>query len=328
MAQLDVKTILKDISIRNKVTAEDVFLLRRSVYEDGLSSRHEVENLLIVQSGLTDASCTPEWSEFLIETVRDFLVYQEKPQGYVSSDNVAWLLGLVTLNGKVETKTEIDLLLHVLESSISVPEILGEFILKQVEDSIMTAQGPLAENRMKIGQVTKAHSDIVRRVLYAMGGHGTVSISQDEAEMLFNINDKSVYAYSDPSWNELFVKAITNYMMTASGYQVSSRQEALKNEAFLGDRAADIGGFMSRLLLNSLNEKFKVLTKGKKTQKNAKNEVDKINSLLSSDIAWLARRINHDGELHTNERALIECIQTEVPSIHPELIDVIHKKMG
>ena len=53
---------------------------------------------------------------------------------------------------------------------------------------------------------------------------------------------------NDAGWNELFVKAIANFVLSASGYEPPSRAEALRREAFFENADADIGGFFARMV--------------------------------------------------------------------------------
>ena len=64
--------------------------------------------------------------------------------------------------------------------------------------------------------MSKEAVDILRRIVYAFGGNGAVAMAKSEAEVLFDLNDATAGADNDPSWNDLFVKAIASYVMAAS----------------------------------------------------------------------------------------------------------------
>ena len=61
--------------------------------------------------------------------------------------------------------------------------------------------------------------ELLRRMLYAFGGDGNVAVTRAEAEVLFDINDATADAEPNPAWTDLFVKAIANVVMAASGQQ-------------------------------------------------------------------------------------------------------------
>jgi hypothetical protein len=70
-------------------------------------------------------------------------------------------------------------------------------------------------------------------MLYAFGGDGNIAVTQQEASVLFDINDATAETENHPAWSDLFVKALANFLMATSGYQVPTRQEALRREAWL-----------------------------------------------------------------------------------------------
>jgi hypothetical protein len=57
--------------------------------------------------------------------------------------------------------------------------------------------------------------------------------------VLFDINDATADADNHPSWRDLFVKAIANCVMSASGYAAPAREIALARDAWL-DRRGDL----------------------------------------------------------------------------------------
>ncbi len=331
MAELTLSSRIAAIAARNKITADDTLFLRREVYSDGLSSRHEAENLFALDSACTYRA--PEWTEFLVETVCDYIVHQEKPSGYISSDNATWLMAMISRDGKIDGESELELLVRVLENAREVPEPLGIFALKQVERAVVSGTGPLTKGRtLKIGEITRDETDFVRRAIFAMGGPGNIAITRQEAEMLFEINDKSVDALTDPTWNELFIKSIANHLMAMSGYNVGSREDALRHDAFLDSASAGVGGFMARLFSGSFGESFKSWTKGASiedrfAEANAERErlARESEEVTQSEATWIAGRIGRDGRLHENERALVEFLRKESPSIHPDLLSAINK---
>ncbi len=331
MAELTLEPRIAAIVARNKITAEDTLFLRSHVYQDGLASRFEAENLFALDSACVDRA--PEWSAFFMEAVCDYIVHQEKPSGYISSDNATWLMAMISRDGKIDSESELELLVRVLEESREAPSQLGTFALKQVELAVVTGDGPLAKGRtLKPGEITRYETDLVRRVLYAIGGDGNIAVTRAEAEMLFAINDKSVDALTDPTWNELFVKAIANHLMAVSGYNVGSREDALRHDAFLDSASTGMGGFLSRMLTGTFSESFKSWSKMdavedrfSQTNSELAAQSDAAEMISQSEASWLAGRIGRDGQLHDNERALVEFLRKESPNIHPDLLRAINK---
>ncbi|MER8896252.1 hypothetical protein NKI35_11015 [Mesorhizobium sp. M0676] len=101
------------LAAKDRITAEDVVMLRREVFADGVVTRGEAEALSALDATATD-KC-PQWPEFFVEAVTDYIVHQEKPAGYISEDNAGWLIQTISRDGMVDSVTELELLVHVLE---------------------------------------------------------------------------------------------------------------------------------------------------------------------------------------------------------------------
>ena len=331
MAEHNFQTRIAAIAASSKISAEDVFFLRQTVYADGLASRQEAEMLL----GLNDACAIrdPLWTPFVAESVCDYIVHQEVPQGYLSDYNARWLMSRLVHNGVVDGDCELELLVKVIETAKSVPLDLLRFTLEQVRLAVITGCGPMAfGSLLEKGRITKEETDLVRRVLYAMGSDGNIAITRPEAEMLFEINDASVDSLNDPSWNELFVKAVANHMMAVSGYNVGTREDALRHDAFLGDTSSMFTGFFTKMLSggaaavkdawkteDSIEDRF---AEANHDRAIASAEAEKI---TQGEAGWVAARIGGDGRLHDNERKLIEFLKEESPSLHPDLMVLLDK---
>lgn len=331
MAELMLEPRIAAIAARNRITADDVLFLRRNVYQDGMSSRGEVENLFALDGACHDKS--PEWAAFLIEAACDYIIHQEKPEGYLSEDNAAWLRRLIVRDGRIDRATELELMVRALETAKSAPASFADFVLAQTQGAITDARGALAQSDSTGAPRISAQAvAIVRRVLFAMGGHSNIAVTKAEAEMLFNLNDRTSASENDPAWNQLFVQAIANFMMAHSGYQVQSREKALAQEAFLDAPAsAGFGGFLSRMISGSLSDRLGWTENnsvedrfGERNAAFAANEAA-AERVTQDEAAWLAAKINGDGRMGPNERALVEFLKAESPSLHPEFQRLLDK---
>ncbi|MGB8817918.1 MAG: hypothetical protein WCC66_08360 [Rhizobiaceae bacterium] len=331
MAELMLEPRIAAIANRNKITADDVLYLRRNVYQDGMSSRMEVENLFALDGAAQDKAS--EWAVFLIEAACDYVVHNEKPEGYLSEANASWLQGLITRDGRVERHPELELMVRVMEAARSVPAAFNDFVLAQVYTAIVKPDGVLfvadSNGQMRVSSEAAA---MVRRVLHAAGGQGNIAITRTEAELLFNINDQAGSASGNPEWNDLFVKAIANFMMAASGYQAQSREKALAQDEFLNSAGTSgLGGFFSRMVegaLSGRNDWMKDSSiEDRFAERNA--EFDRENSIAQNvtgeEVRWLSERISNDGKMGANERALVEFIKADAPALHPDFQKLIDK---
>ena len=246
---MDVKNAsarIADIASTKRITPLDVLELRQLIFRDGVVAAEEADALFRLDEACNERCA--EWADFFVEAITDYIVHQEKPAGYVSAKNAEWLINAISHDGKVDTLTELELLVRVLEKAKFSTERLVAFALKQVKHAVVDGQGPLMQGGELVpGVIDKAEVDLLRRMLYAFGGDGNIAITRAEAEVLFEINDRVAGARNDASWNDLFVKAIANFVMCASGYQAPTREEALRQENFLDRADADIGGFLARM---------------------------------------------------------------------------------
>ena len=179
------------------------------------------------------------------------------------------------------------------------------------------------------GRVGRAEVELIRRILYAFGGDGSVAITRAEAEILFDINDAVADCDNDPAWGDLFVKAIANFTMAASGYSVPNRQEALRREAWLDAPSGGVADVFSRMAAGSLRGILQAYRQPSAEDtwaaRNARaaSEASESEAVTAGEAEWLARRIGRDGRLHANEKALLRFIRDEAPSVHPSLQSLI-----
>ena len=331
---MDVKNAsarVADIASRKRITPLDVLELRQLVFRDGVVASEEADALFRLDEACTERCA--EWADFFVEAITDYIVHQEKPAGYVSAKNTDWLIAAISHDGRVDTLTELELLVRVLEQAKFSTERLVAFALKQVKHAVVDGQGPLVHGGELVpGVIEKAEVDLLRRMLYAFGGDGNIAITRAEAEVLFEINDRVAGARNDASWNDLFVKAIANFVMCASGYQAPTREEALRQENFLDRADADIGGFMARMASTGGREmlsayRLSVDIDADWEARNQWNDACRRRAERTDNVEarWLAERIGKDGRLQENELALVRFIKQTSPSIHPELRPLLEK---
>src|SRR4029079_15080599 len=123
--------------------------------------------------------------------------------------SATWLVRAVSRDGVVGSVLGFELLVSVLEQAKSSPAMLSAFALEQVALAVVNGEGPLvAANGNAPGLIGKRSVELLRSILYAFGGDGNIAVTRAEAETLFRINDGVSEELSDPSWSELFVKAI------------------------------------------------------------------------------------------------------------------------
>jgi len=326
-----VSARLAQMASARRITPLDVLELRQLTFRDGVVACEEAKALFALNEACAE-QCA-EWREFFVEAITDHIVHQAKPAGYVSAKNAEWLIDAISHDGAVGSACELELLIRVLEKAKFSTERLVAFALKQVRLAVVDGAGPLMhDGELVAGVIEKSEVDLLRRILYAFGGDGNMAITRSEAEVLFEINDAVADARNDASWNDLFVKAVANFVMCSSGYQAPTREVALRQENFLDRADADIGGFMARMASTGGRELLSAYRQSVDIDADweARNQWHDACSRRAERIdnveaRWLAERIGKDGRLQENELALVRFIKETSPSIHPDLQMLLEK---
>lgn len=318
----------RKIAESGTISEEDVLILRREVFGDGVVAEAEAELLFDLNEACPEQDT--KWVEFFSEAMTDYLVHQAEPEGYVSESNAKWVMKRVSRDGVIDTQSELDMMIRVLDKAQSSPENLVAFVLEEVKRGVLEGEGPVGHGRdLEPGIVGEAEVELLRKILYAFGGDDNIAISRAEAEVLFDLNDATADADNHPSWSDLFVKAVANFLMATSDYVVPTRQQALKREDWLEERDG-IGGFMSKMLSGGLKGIWHAYKRDEDIERYARlfgrdNMIPQNERITGVEADWLVNRIGRDGTFHENEKALINFIKEESPDIHPTLLPLIER---
>jgi len=327
MAQPSVPDAFNSLLTTGRIGPDDVLQLRRGVFADGVVSRDEADWVFALNDVCEGTSA--EWPAFFVEALTDYTVHQATPQGYVSEENARWLIERIGKGGVVKGETELELLIKVMEASQASPESLVAYALGQVKIAVVHGDGPVARGgQLSPGKVGEAEVDLLRRMLYAFGGDGNIAITRQEADILFDINDATMGADNHPAWPDLFVKAIANHLMAAHGYSVPTRQEALRRAEWLDDTASGVDRFIVKALAGGLKGIWQAYRQPDGWESHlARKEraIFEAEPVIDSEAQWLAGRINRNGRMCDNERALLAFIAEESRSIDPVLKPLIEK---
>ena len=319
-----------EILARGTIKDSDVAKFRRIFFEDGVVSADEAELLFKLNSDCQIADAG--WADFFIEAVTDYVVFQAHPQGYVTSENGHWLIERISREGRVTSKTNMELAVSVLEKARWAPVSLAKFALNQVKYAVMTGLGPLRAGRDTLaGEISPGEVDLLRRILYAFGGNGHVAITREEADIIFDIDEAVSKSAPNAAWTDLFVKAVANVMMATSGYAVPSREEALRQEAALDspEQKTSVLAFLLSMVRSNLSAvKDAYHDQSAEERALARLEHQRIEIITNETITeveatWLAQRLGRDGRLSPSETALVAYLKAESPKIHPVLTEAV-----
>lgn len=321
---------VKAILARGKITADDVLQLRHSVFWKGVVTPDDAEMAFELNDRL-EKNAAPSWAPFFVEALTDYVVFQAEPSGYISEENADWLIAhIARSSGRVDSTCEFELLVKTLERAKLSPVKLVTFTLEQVKWGVIGADCYIGTSRScEPGVVDRAETELVRRILFAFGGDGNIAVTRQEAGVLFDINDATSETQNVPAWSDLFVKALATFLMSTLGYEVPTRQEALRREAWLDAPTPGLGGFMSQMLAGSLNAMWDACTNGtldgEPRHTNASSSVTIGTELRANaeDARWLAERMRRDHTLRANEAALINFLKSKQAYLLPQLTPVL-----
>ena len=296
-----------------QVSAEELFSLRQLGWGDGKIYREEAEAIFAINRALKQPS--PEWVDFFVEAIGEFVLNGSEPRGMCSDDEARWLIGAIDHDGKVDSMAELELLVRVIERAQNVPEFFKDYVLRQVEREIMTGVGPTrCGGELSATHISAAECRILRRVIFASGGHGPAAVTRKDAELLFRLKDATLQDENSPLWDELFVDGVANYL---KGFQLQNAQlshERVKElESFVADNRARVGRFfgaMAREAPQARNHFGKVFGRNDKGQSYV--EAAAAGNLVEDfEQEWLEKMIGADGEVDDLERALLARIIDE-----------------
>ena len=234
------------------IRAEDVLGLRRLVWADASVSPDEANALMAL-----NAACpvqAPEWIDYFVEVMVDYIVHQQQPEGYVDAAKAQWLMDWIDKDGRLDSTGELELLVKVLETATAVPDSLRAYALKQIEAAVLTGEGPTRRERFDGNGRLDPHGinavevELLSRVIYAMGGEDATIVSTDEADMLFRIKDKTLGQENASTWPDLFVNAVANHLLAHRNYQTLSRDDQARLEAYTADTGVHVGRFFARMV--------------------------------------------------------------------------------
>ncbi|MEL6361176.1 MAG: hypothetical protein AAFR21_08810 [Pseudomonadota bacterium] len=308
----NVEALVTSVGSEGYVSADDVLFLRRNVFADGIVSRSELEAVFALGERAPDGD--REWPQFFEEVCADFFLNEEEPRGYFTSSEFTVVKSLVTRDGHKASLLELSVLVRLLEKAVSTPHELADFVADQFRLLIDQKQGGPA--------IGEQDTELLRRYLYASGGAGSIAITKDEAELLFDLQDLTANADNHPAWCDLFIKAIAAHLMQHVGYKPLPREEALRLHDWVKDQSVNPGGFFNRMFsggLSSIRESY-----GRKSIVATRNEDDEIARAIAEQVTareadWLADRIGRDGKLADTERALIAYMKELEAELPPKL---------
>ncbi len=318
---------VEEIICRGSIKDGDVNRLSQSLRDDGTIEQHEAEQLLAINTACPVQG--PAWRDFFVDAITDYLVRQLEPTGYVTAEKAHWLVSQISQDGRVTTKTELDLLVRVLEKARWVPASLVTFALAQVRAAVVHGDGPLRLGQVPIrGAIAEREVELIRAILCSLGSDSALPITRAEAEMLLDINAALQGSPARPAWTDLFVKATANVLMSSAGYAAPPRRTALGADRGPRREPWPVAALttMVALSLNSVRDAYHRQSFEERALSRLERQRIEIvtnEQMTEVDGRWLAHRLTGDIRLSATEEALLAYARREKlipdPAALPEL---------
>ena len=317
-------------TLRNGVVPETALAVRKTIYSHGDLTPSDMD-LVFAVARKAGRDPGPEWTSLFSEALTDYVVHQNVPEDYISQNKADWLTGQLTKSGGISSKAEFAMLIDVMTTALGVPPSLSTFALQEIKTAIVNGRrDAISDEDHPAGVVTKSDVEALRAVLYA-ATTGTVGhVTEEEAEALFDIAHATAAAQVDPSFDDLFARAVGNYLM-AINFHVPDAAETLHREKWL-DQEESMSGFVSRMLKRApKGNEFNVFkSPGQAFEEDmgrldAGDEVARAESekITDTEAKWVVAHLTRGGELTSAEKRLLQFLGAEAASMPPALRKLI-----
>ena len=297
--------LAKRVSANGEVSAEEVLSLRREAWPDGRISQGEAEAIFAINAQLGERG--PEWTDFFVEALGEYVVNQRAPRGYVDQENADWLVSQIDADAMVGSMAELELLLRVFERAQNVPQSLKDFAVHAVEKAVLHGTGPTrCGGELEAGNVNAVEANLLRRAIFAPASERPAAVGRKEAEMLFRLKDATLGSdHNAPEWKQLFVQGVANYLQGYSSDNAQiSRERAAELQAFMNDSSHGVGSFLGRMAKGAPNGFGKVFGR-KQASPTRDDHVASAHEVTGDEKTWLDTQIAADGKVDEYEEALL-----------------------
>ncbi len=319
------------IVAKGSISAEDVEKVREVLFKDGINDRSGAESMFWLDQAC--ATKDPAWKEFYVDSLTDYFIWKAEPAKHISPEDAQFLLDHVVKDGRVDGDTELELLVNIVHWADSCPESMALFVMEAVRDSILDPNAGAYGKERRPNVIDAVDVEILAMVIHARAGAGGFNVTREEAELLFELNNATIEAENHESWRELFVEAVSNYLMFPNGAPVvrdaeeSRRRDLwLENRRTVGTLLLGVGRALGRLEIADMWKEADVLGAGKRARTQRAINRARVDiareEIAEPQVKWLIEHIGEDDVLHETERALLMFLRDTSPNIHPLMDDL------
>ena len=203
---------LLEVARDGQICAEDVLSLRRAIYRQGGIDREKAAALFRLNR--EHPHHEPAWTEFFVEALTDFFYWREGSDSVLTEDAERMLMEWIGPATGIDDSTELRLLLSLMFRTNGSSEAFRAYVLDAVRHSVLHSRQALyGRVGRRPGVIDAADVEVIRKLVYGPGGQSGIAIGATEAAFLFELDDATSGAPNAPAWRDLFVKAITMYLL-------------------------------------------------------------------------------------------------------------------
>ena len=195
------------------ISADDALRLRRAIYQGGGMDRDRAAALFRLHRD--HQSHDPAWAELYVEALSDFFYWREGSDSVLTEEAERTLMHWIGPAEAIDG-TELRLLLNLVFRTNGSSETFRAYVLDAVRHSVLHGHEALYGKALRTpGAIDAADVEVIRKLVYGLGGQKGMAIGAAEAAFLFELNHATAGAPNAPAWRELFVKAIAMYLLFA-----------------------------------------------------------------------------------------------------------------
>jgi hypothetical protein len=196
------------------IDADGVLRLRRAIYQHGGIDREKAAALFRINRDHRGSD--PAWAEFYVEALSDFFFWRGNTDSGLTEDAERMLMEWIGPAERIDDATELRLLLKLIFYTTGCSETFRAYVLDAVRHSVLHSRQALYGHTERMpGAIDAADVEVIRKLVYGLGGQGGMTISTTEAEFLFELDRATAGAANVSAWRDLFVKAITMHLLFA-----------------------------------------------------------------------------------------------------------------
>lgn len=158
----------------------------------------------------------------------------------LTADAERMLMDWIGPAAAIDDGTELRLLLSLMFRTNGSSEAFRAYVLDAVRHSVLhSSQALYGQAGRRPGVIDAADVEVIRKLVYGLGGQSGMAISAAEAGFLFELEHATAGAPNVPAWRELFVKAITMHLLFAgnSPDRIDEAEARWLIEQIRGDKA-------------------------------------------------------------------------------------------